>query len=458
MTSGYPCPNPACTHVFSPDSVTGAASLKCPRCGTVFRFRPASARPAPPARVEATPPPASEGFPVAFDPAPAVIRLNRRARKRRPPWVRAVVWAALGVVVLILVFRGIPWMRDTVIPWFNQQYAANNPEVGQIFAQVNCRFVFPGGKWKLDDKVRLFGVAQLLAMRRPDPNAWMVLAARDYQKRAPRDGEMVEEAVNRLGNYFQGVEWELKPDEEWAGQRAQRLRFQGDVNQVVMTGDCLFFTNKGLGYWLATWTPAALADQSREELHQVRQGFSLLRERDGWQEATPPVQTFQGHKVVYSLRDTEDLWKEWPNPKDVEADADLLLQARDRLEAKDVDKMAQAVVLVEKKQPDLTAAARAARAHLEEQQRQLYPATTLEVIRDQEGPQDWAAPIGEVPGHLTKFRVKNSPDRQRFVVLAVVQLPEQVLAIQCECDWKRRSLWAGDFKQLLSTFSLKTNQ
>src|SRR5579871_665668 len=164
MTSGYPCPNPACSHVFPPDSVTGAAALKCPRCGTVFRFRPTSARPAsaPPAPARSAP----EGFPVAFDPAPGIVRLNRHARKRRRPWMRAAVWGALVVVVLILVFRGIPWMRDTVIPWFNQQYAADNPESGQIFPKANCRFIFPGGKWKPDDKVHLFGVAQLLAMRR----------------------------------------------------------------------------------------------------------------------------------------------------------------------------------------------------------------------------------------------------------------------------------------------------
>ncbi len=393
---------------------------------------------------------------MTFDPMPGVVSLSRRTRKRRPLWVRAALWCALGAVVLILALRGVPWMRDTVIPWFNRQYAAENPELGQTFFKANCHFTFPGGQWKLDDKLRLFGVAQLLAMRRAEPNAWMVLAARDYQKRAPRDGEMVEEAVNRLGAYFQGLEWELRPDEDWAGRRAQHLTFQGDVNHVVMSGDCLLFTDKGLGYWLTTWAPASTADLSREDLRHVRQGLALLKERDGWQEATSPVQTFRGHEIPYSLRDTEELWKEWPTPKDVEKAADLVLQARDRLEAKDIDKMAQVVVLLLPKQADLTKAAHAARAHLEEQQRLLYPATTLDVLRDQEGPQDRAAPVGAVPGHLTKFRVKNSPDRQRFVVLAVVQQPERVLAIQCECDWKRRSLWEGDFKQLLSTFRLQS--
>src|SRR2546425_801927 len=52
--NGIPCPNPTCTHIFPAAAVVGAASLTCPRCGGVFRFRPsppdagdAPARPAP---------------------------------------------------------------------------------------------------------------------------------------------------------------------------------------------------------------------------------------------------------------------------------------------------------------------------------------------------------------------------------------------------------------------------
>src|SRR5207245_435318 len=51
---GNPCPNPTCTYIFPSAAVVGAASLTCPRCGGVFRFRhsppdagKAPARPAP---------------------------------------------------------------------------------------------------------------------------------------------------------------------------------------------------------------------------------------------------------------------------------------------------------------------------------------------------------------------------------------------------------------------------
>src|SRR5262249_3739041 len=41
MSNFFPCPNPACAHEFSSEAVQGASTLKCPRCGHVFEFRPA---------------------------------------------------------------------------------------------------------------------------------------------------------------------------------------------------------------------------------------------------------------------------------------------------------------------------------------------------------------------------------------------------------------------------------
>lgn len=406
---------------------------------------------------------------TAADPAPLttlsaageVVSLRRILHgKQRPRPVRIAGWVGVAGAFLAGFLWGVPWLRHTAIPWFMSQYAdtSSGSGAGLMVARLNCHFALPGPAWKEDDTVRPFGVAQVKALRRTDPNAWLVLAARDYKTRAPRAGEMVEEVVNRLGEFFRGLEWELKPNEELAGQQAQHLYFQGEVNYVVMAGDCCFFTSKGIAYWVATWGPIQSADQTRAELRAARQGLTLLKERDGWTEKRPPVVTFRGTKAAYSLQDTEDLWKEWNEPKAVDDAADLLVQGRDRVETKDVDKMAQVAVLLLGKQTDLPAAVKAARAHLDQQQRKLYPATTVEVIRDQEGAHDRDAPVGKVAGHLLKLKVKNSPDRQRFVVLAVVHQPEQVLVIQCECDWKRRSLWEGDFKQLLSTFSPRAEE
>jgi len=61
MDNGYPCPNPACGHVFPTEFVNGAAELMCPRCGALFQFRVPAAAPAYPAAVA----PAAAAVPLA---------------------------------------------------------------------------------------------------------------------------------------------------------------------------------------------------------------------------------------------------------------------------------------------------------------------------------------------------------------------------------------------------------
>src|SRR5262249_26713329 len=45
MPNGFPCPNPSCSHVFTATTIAGTGSLTCPRCGTVFQFRPGAQAP-----------------------------------------------------------------------------------------------------------------------------------------------------------------------------------------------------------------------------------------------------------------------------------------------------------------------------------------------------------------------------------------------------------------------------
>src|SRR5262249_49320687 len=60
MPTGFACPNPTCSHTFPDAAVKGATALKCPKCGSLFQFRPGPSpakqpgrTPQAPARVEA---------------------------------------------------------------------------------------------------------------------------------------------------------------------------------------------------------------------------------------------------------------------------------------------------------------------------------------------------------------------------------------------------------------------
>src|SRR5438105_7894030 len=105
MTSGYPCPNPACSHVFSADLVGGATALKCPVCGNVFRLRPSkvASRVAPP-RPTTAPPTAmqvpAESSSILFAPPTNLMPMDVRQSKpkRRGGWTRALVWMVFFVL------------------------------------------------------------------------------------------------------------------------------------------------------------------------------------------------------------------------------------------------------------------------------------------------------------------------------------------------------------------------
>jgi hypothetical protein len=360
-------------------------------------------------------------------------------------------------VVFLLMAGGAGWLLvEKLIPWYREQLGDGTKSAAAAvdsFPLMNFQFTYPAKPWTKDDKAKIFGVASLVGVRRTEPNGWLTLGAMDYKTRTPRDAEVMDDLIRRLAETFAGFEWTLQKDGELGAQRAQRLAFQGDLNHVRMLGDCHVLTYKGIVYWMTVWGPAESAESSREEFGELTKCFALLKERGGWTEKRPPVVTFAGEKVPYSLRDKEGIWEKIDQAKEVDVAADLLIQGKDSLESR--DRMGRVVVLVLDKQPDLATAVKQARAHLEEQQRHLYPATKTDVVLGPEGAEDRAGSIGEVPGHIVKLHVKNTANRERFVLLAVVQLPEHVLAIQCECDWKRRSLWEADFKQLLGTFSLK---
>jgi hypothetical protein len=360
-----------------------------------------------------------------------------------------LVGAGIGGVLVL-------WLIHSVIPWWTQQLGYGpRSSATPVFVveQFNCQFAEPGPHWKRDDKAKVFGRASLVGMRRTDPNGWLVLAAQDHKTRTPRAAEVTDDVLRRLADVFKNLEWNQMDDDCLAEQRAQHLIFQGDVNHVRMAGDCYVLVFKGISYWFTVWGPAESAEESREGFRELRKGFALLKERDGWTEKRPAVVTFLGEKVPYSLRDTEGIWEKWNQSADADPAADLLLQAKDQIETKH-DSLARVLVLVLDKQPDLPSAVKSARAHLESQQRQIYPNTNVEVVLSTAGAEDHPANVGEVPGHMVKLHVKNTEGRERLVLLAVVNQPNKLLVIQCECDWKRRSREA-DFTQLLGTFRLK---
>jgi hypothetical protein len=425
-----------------------------PPAPSVTPAAPATSAPVEPAVVAVPAPPID---PPASPPTVVSSPWQQRLAQRRRRWKNQLVGFVILVGLGVLAF---PWLQNRLLPKLRQVFeeGPKGPRGNvQLSKEFNYRFIFPERDW-LDDAPSRAGLKANFAIKRTEPTAWMAVAYKDFKTRNPTATEVADEAFTRLDSFFKGLEQESKPDVIVAGQPARRLVFQGEVNDAMMRGDCVMFAYQGIAYWFIAWAPRAVWNDAQDEVDGLRSRFALLKDRDSWSEKRPPLRLFRGKKATYQLHDSEGVWEAQPDPTVADPAADLLLQGRDRNEPKDVDKMGMTLVMIFEPQADAAVAVKGARAHLEEQQKKDYPATTFEEINNGDDPAQKAAGIGDAPAQVLRLRVKNGESRVRFVLLAVVPRPAQLFVIQCECDWRRRSTWERDFLQLLNTFTDKPSQ
>lgn len=462
MAAGFPCPNPACEHVFAPEVVKRATTLVCPLCAARFQFRAATAPPpsvpvadpveevpprhAIPAAVPIARPVEIASNPFSLTTAAVTLAPPRPKRGRRLTWSRVGVIMVLGAAVAGGA-AGVLWLL---------QHARTDEKGSEDShaSMLNYRFVYPRG-WKLDGKIRK-ALGANLAMARAEPSAGLALFAHDYKTRSPRDAELHDQAVTWLDKYFRGLEFEAKPNAKLDGLPARRFEFQGEVDHVLVTGECLMLARRGYGYWLVTWASAERRDVAAEEWPAVRNGFHFLDNREGWAEKKPRQVQIQGAKAAYRLAYTEGVWERQPLDG-FDPSADMLLRGFD---PRDDDKLADragivTVLNLPRGEGDLKAGAAAAREHLLGKQREVYPETSIELVADKNGPAEGPADIGAARGHLARLRVKNSASREMYVELATILLADGVLVIQGECLWPRREFWRQEFAPLRETLRLR---
>src|SRR5437762_1343091 len=149
MSQNLPCPNPNCSQVFPAAALSGAGSVKCPACGTVFEFRtrPKMAQPEPPL---ALPVHRAEGEPFDFSDAAVVRRAAVRPRRMLAPWLLFAVCGGLVACGVYLLRSGLfSRMAGEV-----KETLAARPEPphgpGVYFPELNCRFDYPSPAWEKD--------------------------------------------------------------------------------------------------------------------------------------------------------------------------------------------------------------------------------------------------------------------------------------------------------------------
>lgn len=553
MPVGFPCPNPTCTHVFAPEAIRGATSLKCPRCGTVFNFRsevpasppappkavpvarpvplpaaPPAARPAIPPQAKAVPParpavpappapvavaraippavtpPAPAPVPIAAPVAPAVpavavampvapaatpaaepapnpalvfsskpgitIAPSPLLARRRPNRWRLPIALLIAAVVAGGIVVGVVLLIRQLPPASGSKNANKGEEdSGQEYTGGNFRFKAPDSPWKKDEALSA-SLNVPLAYSRREPVNCVALAVKDYKTSFPSKGVLIDETLGHLRTHFpEDLAWAPKPPAtteklgkygKLGGQPALVIEFEGNHNAVEYSGECLIVEYRGRVYWFYTFAPQSLP-KAREEWRDLRSRFGLLNEREGWQEQERPQQHIR--RNGYALAYPREVWKQQQNTELYDARADLILEGNDPKaepegDASKAGKAALCRVILLPKQKDLAAATAAARDHILGRYATAFGIekkdVQLTVDLDKKGEKkEGDGPVGKANGHVSKNRLQPAGGTaERFVLMAVVPMDEQVVVIDADCDWKRRDFWEQEFNAILEKF------
>jgi hypothetical protein len=197
-----------------------------------------------------------------------------RAKRQSRPWgailiVGGLVTLVAGLAVYFAI-KGFPVLEP---PGGHETPTVTPSHESREF---NYRFVFPDSAWKQDNQARVHVKANLLAMRRSNPDAWFALAARDFKSRTPTKNEVIDESVKRLEGYFHQFEWDPAPDSSLSGRPAWVVNFQGKADNTLMKGECYILTHENTTYWFTTWCAAKEAPRLNSEWEKIREGFTLL--------------------------------------------------------------------------------------------------------------------------------------------------------------------------------------
>ncbi|MBY0525025.1 MAG: hypothetical protein K2R98_16590 [Gemmataceae bacterium] len=480
MVNGLPCPNPTCTHVFPPAAVAGAAALTCPRCGTLFQFRSvaAPAYPAPPAYPGALPvaaiaPPQALPAAVPHYQPPTHERFDLDAPSPDGNLVAAGEyrgsdgsgWFALKATIAVLLLGGLVlggvYMHQ-VKGWFHFASAEKTPtsNAAPTLKPINSdasNFTLrvPGTEWRQDEAAQTAAKVNLI-FKRGTPPAWMAVIAKDFKTHTPRERELVDLFSGRMRDYLGVAQQGDTEEAKLAGQPAMRIAFRGNIDKFgEIVGEAYLMAFNSYGYALVTWTAEESYPKVGRDFEDLRKNFAILNPKLPAVKKPEP-RVFLAAKGNFTLQDDDGLWARRPALESLHK-ADMVLLAEDPDNPTDAAGQAMLVVAILPRAKNAKLAPNLARDNLERRLKLDHPKGKLEVLKDEAGkPLEEDAAVGDQDGHVMRLRLKGGKDGDRFLILAVVPGPQQVIAIQGECPWDKRGVWEHDFEALLRSLRMRT--
>ena len=484
MANRYPCPNPICTHWFETAQLAGMTSVTCPRCGLVVQLTqsgPAHALPIPkgipvgnshltksaingsvPATAPITP---NKARPVAVPTPVEKPALSQLSDLSAGPIVRTgppkksrdwLTYSLLlgGFFLLISLAAGAFLVQMT--GGFGRR-----PSGPPVLKSTDRNYTFEklDKPWNLNEDLKAKLSIDGFVYQRDNPACWLALDTRDFRDHNPTAKELDQEARKRLNEYFRGVETEppagvaLKNGQPISGQTTYRFVFLGEIDGEHVSGECHFFSYQGIGYWFFNWAAADVANDYKEEFSQLRSLFALMGEREVWKQMQKNVVVYE-HDNGWQLVDRTGRWQPVKNEKPTDSDpnAELVLWAADPNDQDLVARRSRLLVMsipATGKDPVATAKAYILAKHKADS----YEMTLIEdAYEEGAGPK---TTIGEIPGHLLRWRVQNTPSFVQFAMVGIVSKKDTLIVMYAQCDMDRRITWEAQFQQLMESFRWK---
>jgi hypothetical protein len=435
--STFACPNTGCSYRFDAEHLPPAAMVTCPVCRTRFPYRAGS-----------IPSLGSQGsvVPPAADAGP------RPVRPRYAPASRGMhTWLfLLGFTLFLLAVFWVLYNTARKRHWMPTK------ESGPYASEpLNFKYQVPDD-WNNDTEARNGLRVNTFALKKGDQDAWVAMFAQDYRDRNPRPVELVDAMRAKLRGYFGGVdkvEVSERGQATLAGQTASVHDFSGEVDGILMRGECHLMTYKGIAYAFFAWAPADQFDQHQRDFQSMRDRLALLDKRADWVEARPNVAVFTPPGANFQIEDRDGVWKERKpagdtpdprnghhavDPKDIDPQAVMALRAafptkNPRSKGIDFLPEAEAVVLVLDKPGDdpIKTARERILARFKEEDKITETQTTLENVA--ESPAGVALP--DNGPQLTRFQSRNDRDSNVvwFYVVSVLNVDGKLVVVETKC-------------------------
>ena len=243
-------------------------------------------------------------------------RINRLVTPRFVPKSNKtqsiLMMVGLGVVVIVV-------LLVVIMAGKNNPFRSNR-DSSETSTDDELNFVFRRfDKSWVDDKgtqsrMKVSGFVR----KRSDPDAWILVHAKDFGKTSPRPNEMRTAMNEMLRKGFRSLDPPVTvPQAAFAGQPAAAIEFAGENEGKQIRGEGFAFDYRGIGYIILYWSQVESWDSVKSEIDEYVKSFQFAGPREKWQDSGGAIEKFFVDGGNYQLEDVDAVWERGAElPKD----------------------------------------------------------------------------------------------------------------------------------------------